>query len=208
MPRRGQISKRDVLPDPIYRSKLVTKLVNNTYTAVSKFITAINAFAATANDATEGYALLEADGRTNSELLAELKTKAEAIGAAYATVETYKAEALTYIQDTFFAAIEGKVEGVQKYEEPVEEEVVVSEDEEAVEAPAKDFMDRINPDSLKVVKGFCEPYIANSEVGDTFQFLRMGYFCKDKDSAETPVFNRTVGLKDSFAKEVKKTGGR
>jgi len=88
-------------------------------------------------------------------------------------------------------------------EEPEEEEVVVSEDEEAAEAPVKDFMDRINPDSLKVVKGFCEPYIANSEVGATFQFLRMGYFCKDKDSAETPVFNRTVGLKDSWAKVAK-----
>ena len=88
-------------------------------------------------------------------------------------------------------------------EEPEEEEIVVSEDEEAAEAPAKDFMDRINPDSLKVVKGFCEPYIANSEVGATFQFLRMGYFCKDKDSAETPVFNRTVGLKDSWAKVAK-----
>ncbi len=90
-------------------------------------------------------------------------------------------------------------------EEPEEEEIIVSEDGEAVEAPAKDFMDRINPDSLKVVNGFVEPYIANSEVGATFQFLRMGYFCKDKDStAELPVYNRTVGLKDSWAKEAKK----
>jgi len=89
-------------------------------------------------------------------------------------------------------------------EEPEEEAAAVSEDEEAVETVSKDFMDRINPDSLKVVKGFCEPYIANSEVGTKFQFLRMGYFCKDKDSAaELPVFNRTVGLKDSWAKVAK-----
>jgi len=89
-------------------------------------------------------------------------------------------------------------------EEPEEVEIVAAEDEEEAAAPAKDFMDRINPDSLKVVKGFCEPYIAGSEVGTAFQFLRMGYFCKDKDStAECPVFNRTVGLKDSWAKVAK-----
>ena len=90
-------------------------------------------------------------------------------------------------------------------EEPEETEIApASEDEEEVAAPSTDFMDRLNPNSLTVVKGFCEPYIANSEVGTTFQFLRMGYFCKDKDStAELPVFNRTVGLKDSWAKAAK-----
>ena len=41
-------------------------------------------------------------------------------------------------------------------------------------------------------------------MGASFQFLRMGYFCKDKDStAELPVYNRTVGLKDSWAKVAK-----
>ena len=90
-------------------------------------------------------------------------------------------------------------------EEPEETEIApASEDEEEAAAPSTDFMDRLNPNSLTVVKGFCEPYIANSEVGTTFQFLRMGYFCKDKDStAELPVFNRTVGLKDSWAKAAK-----
>jgi len=87
-------------------------------------------------------------------------------------------------------------------EEP-EEAAVAVEEEEAAETVSADFMDRINPNSLTVVKGFCEPYIANSEVGSKFQFLRMGYFCKDKDSSETPVFNRTVGLKDSWAKVAK-----
>ena len=89
-------------------------------------------------------------------------------------------------------------------EEPEEVESVDVEDEEAVETAPADFMDRINPNSLKVVKGFCEPCIASSKVGDSFQFLRMGYFCKDKDSTEAlPVFNRTVGLKDSWAKVAK-----
>ena len=41
---------------------------------------------------------------------------------------------------------------------------------------------RLNPDSLKVIHGFAEPYLAQAKVGDDFQFLRMGYFCKDKDS--------------------------
>ena len=89
-------------------------------------------------------------------------------------------------------------------EEPEEPETADVEDEEAAEAAPVDFMDRINPDSLKVVKGFCEPCIASSKVGDSFQFLRMGYFCKDRDStAELPVYNRTVGLKDSWAKVAK-----
>ena len=89
-------------------------------------------------------------------------------------------------------------------EEPEEPETADVEDEEAAEAAPVDFMDRINPDSLKVVQGFCEPCIASSKVGDSFQFLRMGYFCKDRDStAELPVYNRTVGLKDSWAKVAK-----
>ncbi len=89
-------------------------------------------------------------------------------------------------------------------EEPEEVELVDAEDEEAAETASGDFMDRINPDSLKVVKGYCEPCIAESKVGDSFQFLRMGYFCKDRDSTDAlPVFNRTVGLKDSWAKVAK-----
>ena len=50
-----------------------------------------------------------------------------------------------------------------------------------------------------------EPVALSSDVGTTYQFLRTGYFCKDPDStAELPVFNRTVGLRDSFAKQSKK----
>jgi glutaminyl-tRNA synthetase len=71
-----------------------------------------------------------------------------------------------------------------------------------------DFKDYINPNSLKVVKGYAEPSIKNAKSSDRFQFLRKGYYCLDKDS--TPgkfIFNRTVTLKDAWAKEVKK-GGR
>ena len=89
--------------------------------------------------------------------------------------------------------------------EETEEVVTVDEDgNETVESASGDFMDRVNPDSLKVQRGFCEPCIADSKVGESFQFLRMGYFCKDKDSTEAlPVYNRTVGLKDSWAKVAK-----
>jgi glutaminyl-tRNA synthetase len=68
-----------------------------------------------------------------------------------------------------------------------------------------DFKDHINPDSLKVVKGFAEPAINTANLSDRFQFMRKGYYCLDKDSTDTKlVFNRTVTLKDAWAKEVKK----
>ncbi len=68
-----------------------------------------------------------------------------------------------------------------------------------------DFKDYINPDSLKTVTGFAEPALASATVNDRFQFLRKGYYCLDKDStAGKLVFNRTVTLKDAWAKEVKK----
>ena len=62
-----------------------------------------------------------------------------------------------------------------------------------------DFTQLLNPDSLEVKMGFVEPSLAEAKTGDTFQFIRMGYYCADPDgSKELPVFNRVVGLKDSF----------
>jgi glutaminyl-tRNA synthetase len=87
-----------------------------------------------------------------------------------------------------------------------EETAETSEEEsdEAVPAGAE-FLKQVNPDSLKVVCGYGEPWLANAKVGDSFQFMRTAYFCKDKDSTDAlPVFNRTVALKDSWAKEAKK----
>ena len=85
-----------------------------------------------------------------------------------------------------------------------EAEPEIAEDgtETPAAAPAKkDFISRLNPNSLTIVKGLAEPIIRDCEVGTTFQFLRNGYFCKDPDSTpELPVYNRTVGLRDSFAK--------
>ncbi|AEH00840.1 glutamine--tRNA ligase/YqeY domain fusion protein [Lacinutrix sp. 5H-3-7-4] len=65
----------------------------------------------------------------------------------------------------------------------------------------KDFMEFINPNSLKVIEAFVEPSLANAKVGEQFQFQRLGYFNVDNDSTATNlVFNKTVGLRDSWAK--------
>ena len=85
----------------------------------------------------------------------------------------------------------------------------VAEDAEASEDTLTrkdyDFLKKLNPNSLSIVNGFVEPCVLTSEPGTTYQFLRVGYFCKDPDStAEKPVFNRTVGLRDTFSKQVKK----
>ena len=84
----------------------------------------------------------------------------------------------------------------------------------SVENPSKeseengiDFRELLNPDSLKVVENVkIEPYLAEiAKPGDKFQFQRIGYFAVDPDStADWLVFNRTIGLKDSWEKEQKK----
>jgi len=65
----------------------------------------------------------------------------------------------------------------------------------------KDFMEFINPDSLQVITGYAEPSVKDSNPEDKFQFQRLGYFVVDRDSNEEKiVFNRTVPLRDSWAK--------
>ncbi|MGD9345076.1 MAG: glutamine--tRNA ligase/YqeY domain fusion protein [Candidatus Aminicenantes bacterium] len=75
------------------------------------------------------------------------------------------------------------------------------EDPSAV-APGTDFKDYLNPKSLDTLIGCkMEPSLAEVAPGDRFQFLRQGYFCVDPDSTqENPVFNRTVSLRDTWAK--------
>ena len=65
----------------------------------------------------------------------------------------------------------------------------------------KDFMEFINPNSLEVIIAYAEPSLKNLEVEDKVQFQRLGYFVVDKDTSEEKiVFNRTVPLRDSWAK--------
>ena len=64
-----------------------------------------------------------------------------------------------------------------------------------------DFLKAWNPNSLTVMNDCkLEPDLQNSIIGKTYQFERLGYFCKDQDSQEIPIFNRTVPLRDSWAK--------
>lgn len=79
------------------------------------------------------------------------------------------------------------------------EPLLKEDDDEDEENDRKDFISRLNPNSLTVLNGFGEKSLVASAAGDTFQFLRVGYFCKDKDSKDgQSVFNLTVGLKDSY----------
>jgi glutaminyl-tRNA synthetase len=68
-------------------------------------------------------------------------------------------------------------------------------------AEGRDFKEFLNPDSLKIMKGFVEPGLTASVPGEKFQFERIGYFSVDDESdAKALIFNRTVPLKDSWAK--------
>ena len=68
-----------------------------------------------------------------------------------------------------------------------------------------DFLDDLNPDSLEVVQVVVEPSLKDAAVGQRYQFERTGYFCVDDDTtADKPVFNRTVTLRDTWAKIQKK----
>ncbi|MGB6687700.1 MAG: glutamine--tRNA ligase/YqeY domain fusion protein [Terracidiphilus sp.] len=75
-------------------------------------------------------------------------------------------------------------------------------------AEGGDIFDNLNPNSLEVISDAkLEPSLANTKLEDRFQFERVGYFCLDPDSTpEKLVFNRTLPLKDSWAKIVKKSG--
>ncbi|MCD6367222.1 MAG: glutamine--tRNA ligase/YqeY domain fusion protein, partial [Bacteroidales bacterium] len=76
----------------------------------------------------------------------------------------------------------------------------VKEDPNEVEE-GQSFLDNLNPDSLKIITGKVEPALINVQSGDRFQFERLGYFTVDKDStADKVVFNRTVTLRDTWAK--------
>jgi glutaminyl-tRNA synthetase len=78
-----------------------------------------------------------------------------------------------------------------------------------VEDPSKeegDFKEYINPDSLQIIgSAYAEPALAKATLQERFQFIRKGYFCLDRESSpDNLVFNRTVTLRDNWAKEQKK----
>ncbi len=71
----------------------------------------------------------------------------------------------------------------------------------------KDFTDNLNPASLEILTGCkLEPALKNASAGERYQFERLGYFCVDPDTApDKPVFNRTVALRDTWAKIEKRS---
>jgi glutaminyl-tRNA synthetase len=89
------------------------------------------------------------------------------------------------------------------------ENLFTKEDPTEVE-DGQDFTANLNPKSLEVVADAkLEPSLANAVAGSRYQFERLGYFCVDPDSKPgVPVFNRTVALKDTWAKVEKKQGGK
>ena len=70
----------------------------------------------------------------------------------------------------------------------------------------EDFIDHLNPKSLEVRKGVVEPFVADAPAGTRYQFERLGYFISDAEdsTSDAPVFNRTVTLRDTWAKKTEK----
>jgi glutaminyl-tRNA synthetase len=110
-------------------------------------------------------------------------------------------------QDTSGIAVKGTIHWVSEAH-AVPAEIRLYDRLFKVEDPSRedgDFKDYINPDSLQTITAFVEPSLANATLSTHYQFLRKGYYCLDQDStAEKLVFNRTVGLRDTWAKEVNK----
>src|SRR5262249_39982406 len=79
-----------------------------------------------------------------------------------------------------------------------------------VHDPEQSFLDALNPDSLEVLRDCqVEPGLRSAAPGERFQFERVGYFCVDPDSrAGAQVFNRTVSLRDTWAKIEQKQQSR
>ena len=118
----------------------------------------------------------------------------------------------TYHEDSFGgkqpAALEKKVKGIIHWvnaNDAQDVEVRLYDRLFSCENPAseKDFLKAINPNSLKIITAKVEPFLANAQIGEQFQFERVGYFTVDtKLSTESKkVFNRTVTLRDNYQKK-------
>ena len=85
------------------------------------------------------------------------------------------------------------------FEARLYDQLMTEEWDTAAAEDKKDVTKFLSPDSLTVANGYCEHGLISAKPGDTFQFLRNGYFCKDTDSTDThAVYNRVVTLKSSF----------
>lgn len=110
-------------------------------------------------------------------------------------------------EDTSGVNVKGTIHWVSKAQAKTSE-IRVYDRLFSVESPDTeegDFKDYLNPSSMEVIKtAYIEPYLANATATERYQFIRKGYYCLDKDSSpEQLIFNRTVGLKDAWAKAKK-----
>jgi len=89
-------------------------------------------------------------------------------------------------------------------------ENLFSKEDPADVEPGQDVLDNLNPNSLEIISDAkVEPSLANAAAGSRYQFERLGYFCADPDSKPSkPVFNRTVALKDTWARVERKQTGK
>ncbi len=90
-------------------------------------------------------------------------------------------------------------------------ETLFTKENPADEKECPELKDCLNPNSLEILKDCrVEPGLSDAKPGDRFQFLRMGYFCADSALSKpgAPVFNRSVTLRDAWAKLLKKSGGK
>jgi len=110
-------------------------------------------------------------------------------------------------EDTSGVNVKGTIHWVSKAQAKTAE-IRVYDRLFSVESPDSeegDFKDYLNPNSMEVIKSaYIEPYLANATATERYQFIRKGYYSLDKDSTnEQLIFNRTVGLKDAWAKAKK-----
>lgn len=110
-------------------------------------------------------------------------------------------------QDTSGIPVKGTIHWVSAAH-AIEAEIRLYDRLFKVEDPSRedgDFKEYINQDSLQTITAFVEPSLAKASLSTPYQFLRKGYYCLDQDStAEKLIFNRTVGLRDTWAKEAGK----
>jgi hypothetical protein len=118
--------------------------VDDTYEAAMKIVNNLDAFATSTKEARAAYELLAADGKMNPALLADLKTKVEAIEAAYEPIKNFGTEVLAYTTGDYYAAAKAKIDTVKTYEEFVAAKAPkVEETEESVDARYVSDDDRI-----------------------------------------------------------------
>ncbi len=99
------------------------------------------------------------------------------------------------LYDPLLSAESDEAEEAAAEEPVVDVEEDAAEETDALSRKDYDFLKKVAPNTLTVLRGYAEPAIRDCENGTSFQFVRVGYFCKDPDStAELPVFNRTVEL--------------